>query len=311
MWQNDRRWPKRIPNIRIGMRRGWIPWCCGLLLFLLAVIYMPLQQQQQQQQQQHQPRRKPPTEKERSKINPDGEFLLAYDFLPSIQEETLQYMEQIDPATSLVSTNSSSSGTREIPIDEVHVKGLVHFGAWIFVTDATNQRVLLLKRGPQLVTCPNSWSLVGEHTLGDESPLTTAERAMTEELGITNHNSNNIMNHEQQTPLLEATRLLPHPIYYKRHYGPKNGNRIDRQLTYLWWIRLLRPYQELNDMLTLDEEVADLQWVSLHDLRSWVDRDIEKRVNGSPQLDFCHHTIQELLLLVLKSFESILKDNPP
>jgi 8-oxo-dGTP pyrophosphatase MutT (NUDIX family) len=238
---------------------------------------------------------------------------MAHEFLPSIQEETLQFMEQIDPATSLVtSTNSSSSASKEIPIDEVHVKGLVHFGAWIFVTDVTNQKVLLLKRGPQLVTCPNSWSLVGEHALGDESPLTTAERGIAEELGIANHNIGNSRQHKQ-APVMEVSRLLPYPIYYRRHYGPTNGNRIDRQLTYLWWVRLLRPYQELNNMLTLDEEVADLQWVSLPDLRSWVDRDISKRnTNGSsppPHLDFCHHTIQELLLLVLDSFESILTNN--
>mgnify|MGYP007080230390 CR=1 FL=1 len=41
-------------------------------------------------------------------------------------------------------------------LDQTHREGRYHMGAWIFVTDVTGDKVLLLERGPQLVTCPNS-----------------------------------------------------------------------------------------------------------------------------------------------------------
>lgn len=45
-------------------------------------------------------------------------------------------------------------------IDAVHRTGAPHRGVWLFVVDS-QERVLLVHRSPRMVTCPNTWSLVG------------------------------------------------------------------------------------------------------------------------------------------------------
>jgi len=70
-----------------------------------------------------------------------------------------------------------------LPIDAVHRAGRPHRGVWLFVVDA-DRRVLMLHRSGRMVTCPNSWSSVGEHNQPGEGYLEAAKRGLKEELGI-------------------------------------------------------------------------------------------------------------------------------
>lgn len=65
-------------------------------------------------------------------------------------------------------------------IDKVHRQGLVHRGIWIFALDS-HLRLLLAWRAPSMKTCPMTWSLIGEHSITNETLEQTAIRGLTEE----------------------------------------------------------------------------------------------------------------------------------
>lgn len=195
------------------------------------------------------------------------------------------HLGEIDPNTDLDSVGFEG-------IDAVHRNGLIHAGAWIQVLDSplsTSPNTLLLRRGEKLVTCPESWSLVGEHAYRDESPLETMRRGIKEELG-----SRFLQYVDKHGSIREITDS---PVYYERHYGESNGNRVDRQVTYLWLVEMnseknndpIERIQKPNDLLELDHEVGDHLWKPLDELRNWVESDTLHE-------DFCHETISSLLL---------------
>ena len=134
-------------------------------------------------------------------------------------------------------------------------------------------KVLILKREKHLITCPRTWSLVGEHTYRDEMPEETVKRAIREELG------DDAFSYLQRHGRI--TQLTEFPIYYERDYGASNGYRIDRQLTYLWLVEMNavddEPPKEsdadadleiLDNLLQLDDEVAEHKWISLQEWRN-------------------------------------------
>ena len=63
-------------------------------------------------------------------------------------------------------------------------------------------------------------------------------------------------------------------LYYIRNYGPRNDNRIDRQLTYLWIVMFPKRHKDTH--LQLDNEVADHKWVSLDEVVGWLSEDATK-----------------------------------
>ena len=90
------------------------------------------------------------------------------------------------------------------------------------------------------------------------------------------------------------------PLYYIRHYGPRNDNRIDRQLTYLWIVMFPKRHKDTH--LQLDNEVADHKWVSLDEVAGWLSEDATKdnkvfkseggvKDDGPDEGEFCHRTI--------------------
>lgn len=220
------------------------------------------------------------------------------------------HMDAINPATELVSRDFQS-------LDTAHRLGLIHMGNWIYIVDSTltpstrsNPRILLLKRGPQLVTCPGMWGLVGEHAYRDERPIKTVRRAILEELGprvldhVTTHG--NIRN------------LTALPVYYERDYGNGNGGRIDRQVTYIWLVEMNlsavgesqdRDSHSIIDQITnvgdnfffqFDSEVAETKWLPIHELERWVKEDTDSRKF------FCHETMISLMILGLERLKIML-----
>jgi isopentenyldiphosphate isomerase len=213
------------------------------------------------------------------------ELLVVHDFLPGVVEP--QHCDLINMTKSLQMRQDIL-----MPIDQVHLEGLVHSGTWIFVLDS-DHRLLAMKRGPQLVTCPNQWSLVGEHTLGREEAIQTVRRGIREELGAS------VLQHARFIrPLTEL------PVYYFRDYGPANGNRIDRQVTGLWWIQL--DCKGSHVKLQLDDEVADHQWISIEEFEEWI-RDEPKAMQEGRQGKLCHETIVSLSTLGVKALKETIQ----
>ena len=204
--------------------------------------------------------------------HPKEEWLKIYEFVSPSQE--LKFLEPVDVKHQVKTVGY-------LPIDQVHRQEKIHSGAWVVVTDQTGDKVLLLKRGPQLVTCPNTWGLVGEHSNGDESAFQTVQRALVEELwGGSNQT------YERDVAFVRS--LTVHPLFFLLAY---NNQRVDRQLTFLYEVRFRQPSPQIQ--LKLDDEVFDHQWINLQDLGKWIHSD---KANH----DFCHARLVQLNQIVLQ-----------
>ena len=89
-----------------------------------------------------------------------------------------------DEGASLIEVVSSDDRTVEglRPLDEVHRQAQTHRGVWVFVVNVAGQ-MLLLRRPLTMLTCPDTWSVIGEHNLPGESYLQAGRRGVAEELG--------------------------------------------------------------------------------------------------------------------------------
>jgi len=201
------------------------------------------------------------------------------------------YPAHLDPINPLIELKTSGFEN----IDTTHVNGLIHAGTWIHVVDSSlkgdDPKLLLVKRGENLVTCPGTWSLIGEHAFRNEKPLNTARRGIKEEVG-----QRALDYVDKYGSIRNMTDI---PVYYERDYGVSNGGRVDRQITYLWLVEMNLgkiktggKAEELDVLLDLDDEVADHKWISLSEFEDWVSRD-----KKSSSKAFCHDTIISLISL--------------
>ena len=206
------------------------------------------------------------------------------------EKMALSHMDIINPSSIL-----KPSGF--LPIDKVHRNGKIHQGTWIYFLDKSlgqDFKFLVLKRAEHLITCPNTWSLLGEHNFRDEDNIETVRRGILEELG--KPTLEYVLRHGRISNLTEF------PVYYERDYGVNNEGRIDRQITYLWMVEANLSNNTdldehfLNDgnvqnILQLDDEVADHKWVTLNELSDMLKSKISKESNNPI---FCHETIVSL-----------------
>merc|ERR1712196_464674 len=96
--------------------------------------------------------------------------------------------------------------------------GRVHKGTWTFVVDAS-QRILMLKRGPHLKTCPNAWGVLGEHSTPNESYEQAALRGISEELGLGTKD------------VSRSHNLTSFPVMFHHDYRLEGGSKLDMQAT--------------------------------------------------------------------------------
>lgn len=130
----------------------------------------------------------------------------VHNYLPN-QSEVLDVFSAKRPGKLL------PGGPRSI--DDIHTAGLHHRGSVVFAVDDAH-RVLLLWRAHAAVTCPSSWSLVGEHVLTRESFVEAAVRGVADEV-----------------PFLGEveTRALGKAALVKNAFRTRLGPRTDRQWT--------------------------------------------------------------------------------
>eukprot|EP00581_Thalassiosira_minuscula_P013802 CAMPEP_0183732532 /NCGR_PEP_ID=MMETSP0737-20130205/38659_1 /TAXON_ID=385413 /ORGANISM="Thalassiosira miniscula, Strain CCMP1093" /LENGTH=320 /DNA_ID=CAMNT_0025965561 /DNA_START=15 /DNA_END=977 /DNA_ORIENTATION=- len=305
----------RSPLRRAPQRRNTAPLLLGLSILLLVIYYA---------------RRKiididtPQLRKyevpSSSNHAQGGELLNVYELPPSHATEPA-HLTPVDPTTLV------PKGTH--PIDVAHRNGYLHTGHILYIMDDSGS-LLFLQRTPGVVTCPSTWSLLGEHANANESPRETVLRALEEELGFVGLNFDDFKNAGAFTAELHPSHNLKNsltvtintvtdlPLYYIRHYGPRNDDRIDRQLTYLWVVNFPKKHAEID--WKFDDEVADHKWVTLEEAASWLSGDgrngkedgeakggtgsdsakeygsdwKEVKDDGPDEGEFCHHTIRSL-----------------
>lgn len=216
-----------------------------------------------------------------------------------------------------------------VSIDEAHRKGYVHAGHVVAIVDAAGL-MLFLRRADTLVTCPGTWSTLGEHAVEGEDLGGAVRRAVWEELGVVivddgdgDGDSGNVGDHSAtdsgatETVEVSIRNMTEHPLYYIRHYGPSNANRIDRQPTYLWLVQL-RTANHADVAWKFDDEVADHKWITMDEFEAWLaedrrgygngsdddrrrfaDEDLGGMDDGASKGDFCHDTIRSLYQVLL------------
>jgi len=179
------------------------------------------------------------------------------------------HLTHLDPILSLQSEGFTT-------LDLAHREGKIHTGSWIFVVDSSD-KLLLLRRGPELVTCPLAWSMVGEHAYRDETKKDTLKRGIEEELGDKTWKS--ILDTGSYAELTDL------PLFYFRDYGPEREGRIDRQVTHLWLVELGVSAEEADaKIMQLDEEVHEHKWMPLEEAEKWVQDDMAA-IKGGEKLD--------------------------
>jgi len=190
------------------------------------------------------------------------------------------HLTHLDPILSLQSEGFTT-------LDLAHREGKIHTGSWIFVVDSSD-KLLLLRRGPELVTCPLAWSMVGEHAYRDETKKDTLKRGIEEELG-----------YKTWETILDTgsyAELTDLPLFYFRDYGPEREGRIDRQVTHLWLVELGVSAEEADaKIMQLDEEVHEHKWMPLEEAEKWVQDDMAAIKEGERLDNFCHDTIGSLM----------------
>ena len=247
-----------------------------------------------------------------SPSKPKEELLPVYELPPALFAEEPAHLTPIDPSTLLPKGS--------YPIDVAHRNGYLHTGSVLYIMDSSGL-LLFLQRSSDVVTCPGTWSILGEHSTVGEEIIQTVVRGVEEELGFVAVANGGRESYNPDSPGVWTVELHPKnemketlhvtiqkatdfPLYYIRNYGPRNDNRIDRQITYLWLVTFPKPHGEIHSMV-FDDEVANHKWISLEKVRSWLSEDATKdnKVfrsdvgvldDGPDEGDFCHRTIRSL-----------------
>lgn len=218
------------------------------------------------------------------------------------------HLTPMDPATLVPRAHPS-------PIDVAHRRGYVHVGHVMYVVDSSG-KVLFLQRSKDVVTCPGTWSILGEHATVGETARETVVRGIEEELGFVGLGFEESdaefsgswtaefhpVRDRQETLRVSIQNVTELPLFYVRHYGPYNEGRVDRQLTYLWSVLFPKGHDEIP--WKLDDEVANHKWMGLDEVAEWLsdDKQSGKKLfastaddnDGPDQGDFCHDTIRSL-----------------
>ena len=103
------------------------------------------------------------------------ELLPIYSFSTQHAGQVIPHLTPVNPST-LIPIGVS-------PIDGAHRNGYLHTGHCLFIMDASGL-LLFLKRSSDVVTCPSTWSILGEHSNLSEKARDTVVRGMEEELGL-------------------------------------------------------------------------------------------------------------------------------
>ncbi|KAK3248650.1 hypothetical protein CYMTET_41889 [Cymbomonas tetramitiformis] len=115
-------------------------------------------------------------------------FVILAPYIHSGLKANVLEVGESDPGNELIQvvgndTDLWHSHQRLATMDAVHRRGLPHRGAAVLVVNRQLE-VLLLKRSPDMKTCPGTWSTLGEHSHPGESYEATALRGLAEEINV-------------------------------------------------------------------------------------------------------------------------------
>ena len=140
-------------------------------------------------------------------------------------------------------------GSKSFDINTVHTHKIKHRGVWVYILDSTKQNLLVLKRSIHHVTCPDTWTVCGEHCAPHEEYTASALRGMQEEIGISKND-------------IKEIGVISNIELFHLHY-PK-AQRRDIQWTKTFYV-ILQPTAKVKTSI---EEVG-YQWIPLNTSIEW------------------------------------------
>mmetsp|Transcript_53249 Transcript_53249/g.115629 ORF Transcript_53249/g.115629 Transcript_53249/m.115629 type:complete len:252 (-) Transcript_53249:169-924(-) len=166
-------------------------------------------------------------------------------------------------------------------MNHVHSVGLTHKGSMLHVY-VLGSGFLILKRSAAMKTCPNTWSVAGEHCQVGETFEACAMRCLQEEFALS---------------LKDTTRFLSitdRPSFLNLSYPGRlsaDGAPLPRwDLTWAGDFLAVLP-SHAKDAFTLDNEAHGHRFVQQPELVQWL--------QNTPT-DFCHPIIADHLVNVLR-----------
>jgi isopentenyl-diphosphate Delta-isomerase len=135
-----------------------------------------------------------------------------------------------------------------VPYDEAHLKGLIHMAVHVWMMNPQGE-LLLQRRSPNKGTYPNHWDIsAAGHVSAGQTSLEAARRETEEELGLDLPDS--------------AFKYL---FSVEQHIVLKNGTYINNEFNDIY---LVQTDKNINEMQLQEEEVAEIKWISVNDLKS-------------------------------------------
>jgi isopentenyldiphosphate isomerase len=132
-------------------------------------------------------------------------------------------------------------------IDRAHRQAIRHRGVWVFIVNE-NKHLLFAKRSDHSITCPSTWSVIGEHCHFGESYYHCAQRCIEEELDI--HHSDSLLP-------MEDGPVLVHLNY---------GDRIDKQWTQVFLAFVKEKFVAKDDI----SEIQSILWRNFSGAEEWL-----------------------------------------
>ena len=154
----------------------------------------------------------------------------------------------MDEYLDIVDENNRLTGQTKLK-SEVHRDGDWHRASHIWIYNA-HQELLFQLRSPDKDLFPDLWDITGGHVSAGESYEVAAVRELEEELGVS-------ATVNDLTPLLIQK-------------NKEIGNEYQK-------VFLLRCHQTVDTFRLQEEEVSDIRFISLSDLRNQLNDPVERR----------------------------------
>lgn len=175
----------------------------------------------------------------------------------------MEYIDVLTPEGRLTGTKKTK--------EQIHIDGDWHRAVHVWIINSNNE-VLMQRRSKTKVNCPNMWDIsVAGHISAGEDAMTSAIREIEEEIGIEIQESE--LKHLGE---LTAESILNDGTYINKEYND---------------VYLIEKDIELSQMKKQESEVEDLKYISIDELKRWIEEKNPELVDHEEEFDLLFKNI--------------------
>lgn len=155
--------------------------------------------------------------------------------------------------------------------EQIHIDGDWHRAVHIWIINSNNE-VLMQRRAKTKINHPDMWDIsAAGHVSAGESAITSALREIKEEIGVT----------VLESELEFIGELTSQSIQ-------NDGTYINNEYNNVY---LLREDIPLSEMIKQDEEVDDLKYITLDELKKWIQEKNPELVDHEEEFELLFSSI--------------------